>query len=54
MRIAGLDGGPVHAPPRPGDVRHSVADITKARSLGWEPRVRLEDGLRELWNATTL
>jgi nucleoside-diphosphate-sugar epimerase len=33
--------------PRVGDVRHSLADITQARELlGYEPRVRLEEGLR--------
>ncbi len=36
-----------HLPPRPGDVRHSRADITRARQgLGYEPRVDLEEGLR--------
>jgi dTDP-L-rhamnose 4-epimerase len=34
---------------RVGDIRHCVADITQARAvLGYEPRVLLEDGLREL------
>jgi dTDP-L-rhamnose 4-epimerase len=34
---------------REGDVRHCVADIGKARRLlGYEPRVRFEDGTREL------
>jgi nucleoside-diphosphate-sugar epimerase len=33
--------------PRVGDVKHSLADITRARqTLGYEPRVGLEDGLR--------
>jgi len=50
MRLAGLNGEPVYAPPRPGDIKHSVADITKARSLGWEPRVGIEEGLRGLWS----
>ena len=49
MSLAGLDGGPVYAPPRPGDIKHSVADVTKARGLGWEPRVGIEEGLRWLW-----
>ena len=32
---------------RRGDVRHSLADITRAREwLGYEPRVGLEEGLR--------
>ena len=34
---------------RVGDIRHCYADITLAREvLGYEPRVRLEDGLLEL------
>ncbi len=38
---------PVYAPARPGEVRTSLADISKARSmLGYEPRVFLDDGLR--------
>lgn len=38
---------PQHGPPRPGDVRHSWADISKARSvLGYEPKWSLEEGLR--------
>ena len=38
---------PVFAPPRPGDIRESTADITAARTLlGYEPRVSLIDGLR--------
>jgi UDP-glucose 4-epimerase len=35
-----------HGAPRQGDVRHSLADITRARDLlGYEARVRWEDGL---------
>ncbi len=36
---------------REGDIRHCVADISKARKLlGYEPSVTLEDGLAELLN----
>jgi UDP-glucose 4-epimerase len=49
-----LGGSPVaieHAPARPGDVRHSRADITAARdALGFRPGRQLEDGLREYQN----
>jgi dTDP-L-rhamnose 4-epimerase len=41
---------------RLGDIRHCFADISKARRLlGYEPRVRFEDGLMELadWLAGT-
>ena len=34
---------------RKGDVRHCYADITRAReTLGFEPKVSFEDGMREL------
>jgi dTDP-L-rhamnose 4-epimerase len=33
---------------REGDVRHCVADISRARALGFEPRVTLEDGIPDL------
>ncbi|NOX54135.1 MAG: SDR family oxidoreductase [Planctomycetes bacterium] len=37
---------PEFAPPRPGDVKHSFADITAAqRELGYEVRVDLSEGL---------
>lgn len=36
-----------YAPPRPGDVKHSLADIEKARRiLGYRPVVSAEEGLR--------
>jgi UDP-N-acetylglucosamine 4-epimerase len=39
---------PVHEPERPGDVRHSEADLTRARRmLGFEPRYDLRRGLDE-------
>jgi UDP-N-acetylglucosamine 4-epimerase len=37
---------PIHGDFRPGDVRHSLADIQKAqRLLGYEPAFRIEEGL---------
>jgi len=40
---------PVNTTPRPGDIRHSVADITRAREvLGFKPRIGLEEGLQSL------
>lgn len=39
---------PVFAPERPGDIRHSLADITRAReALGYSPTHRIRDGLAE-------
>ncbi len=47
QRIAGSRVAPIHGPGRAGDVRHSQADLGRARSLlGWEPSVGLEEGLR--------
>ena len=41
------DAKPVYGSPRPGDVRHSRADISKAqRLLGYKPQVDLKTGLR--------
>ncbi len=46
-QILGLSVQPVHVAPRPGDVRHSQADITRARrELGYEPDVSFVEGLR--------
>ena len=48
--IAGITGRPLtprHEAPRPGDVRHSEADVSRAeRQLGYRPIVSLEEGLR--------
>ena len=46
-RLLGSDIDPVYREPRPGDIRDSQADITRARDLlGYTPIVPLEDGLR--------
>jgi len=38
---------PIHGPERVGDVRHSLADLGRARTLlGFEPQIALADGLR--------
>ncbi|MBP7148396.1 MAG: SDR family oxidoreductase [Acidobacteria bacterium] len=42
----GADVAPRLDDPRPGDIKHSLADIGKARRLlGYEPAVSLQDGL---------
>jgi nucleoside-diphosphate-sugar epimerase len=39
---------PIYADPRPGDVKHSQADISKARRLlGYEPHVPFGEGLKK-------
>lgn len=54
--ITGATVDPVYGPPRAGDVRDSLADITRARDLlGYAPRVGLEEGLRQTveWYVST-
>lgn len=47
-RAGGRDVEILHTAPRPGDVRHSVADIGAARAgFGYHPTVGLEEGLVE-------
>ena len=42
---------PIYAPPKSGEQRRSVIDPSYAkRTLGWEPLVSLEEGLRETWD----
>ncbi|MBM3310933.1 MAG: SDR family oxidoreductase [Candidatus Aminicenantes bacterium] len=46
--LLGRSVRPVHADPRPGDIRHSFADIRAARAaLGFEPKVGFEEGLKK-------
>jgi UDP-glucose 4-epimerase len=46
-RLLGTKVEPEFAPPRAGDIRESLADITQARQcLGYEPSVSFEEGLR--------
>lgn len=34
------------APERTGDVKHTKANITELKSLGWEPKISIEEGLK--------
>jgi UDP-glucose 4-epimerase len=45
--ITGSDVAPIYAAPRPGDIRHSLADIKKARSFGYSPRSNFKTELEE-------
>jgi UDP-glucose 4-epimerase len=47
-KLLGTNVAPAHGLPRAGDVRHSRADISRARKeLGYEPRVAFAEGLAE-------
>jgi UDP-glucose 4-epimerase len=45
--ILGRKVTPQYEAPRPGDIRHSLADISQARSLGYSPDYSIEEGLKE-------
>jgi len=48
-RLLGTKLAPLHGPARTGDVRHSCADIRRAREeLGYEPTVAFEEGLQRM------
>jgi UDP-glucose 4-epimerase len=45
-RIVGKPVAPIHEPARPGDIKHSLADITQAKTiLGYTGRVSFAEGL---------
>ncbi len=43
--LLGLRPEPVHRPELPAEARVTLADITRARELGWAPRTDLRSGL---------
>jgi len=49
-QLAQMIGGLyTHEGPRPGDIKHSLADISKAKELlGWKPRISLNEGITQL------
>jgi len=45
--LTSYTGKPKHGPERGGDIKHSLADISKAEAgLGYKPKVDFEEGLR--------
>ena len=56
-QLVGKNVKPLYAPSRPGDVKHSLADITLARRLiGFKPTVQFREGLEKAikWYSDTL
>jgi UDP-glucose 4-epimerase len=37
---------PIYKPDLPGEAQITLADITNAKSLGWEPKIEIREGLR--------
>jgi UDP-glucose 4-epimerase len=46
-QLTGNNSPPVYVSPRPGDILHSLADASKARTFGYRPRYTLEAGIKE-------
>jgi UDP-glucose 4-epimerase len=47
INLIGNSVEPIHEELRFGDIRHSLADISKAKQFGCNPKYDLEEGLRE-------
>ncbi len=45
--ILGKDVKPVYVASRAGDIKHSLADISRAKLFGYEPKSNFKDGLKE-------
>ena len=50
MELSGIDGlKPLYRPARNGDIKHSYADVSKAKAkLGYEPKISLKEGITAL------
>ena len=48
IKLLQKDLGPVYDKPRLGDVKHTLADVSKAKAFGYEPEWSLEDGLKKI------
>lgn len=47
IEFSGNSLRPTHEAPRPGDIRHSLADISRAKTFGYGLKWSLEEGLKE-------
>jgi UDP-glucose 4-epimerase len=53
-RAVGVELPPQFAPERPGDLRHSVLDASRAaEALGWQAATPLADGVAQTWEAVS-
>lgn len=51
QEISGEDIQPIYGPERPGDVKHSEADVSKIQSnLGYKPNVFFKEGLEQVYH----
>lgn len=48
--VVGKDITPIYGNPRPGDIKHSLADVTLAKSFGFSPKSNFTKELKEIVN----
>jgi UDP-N-acetylglucosamine 4-epimerase len=49
--LTGKDIEPIYGPERPGDVKHSKADISKIKELlNYQPKLRFKEGLKRVYD----
>ena len=46
--VVGKEIVPIYDEPRPGDIKHSLANVTKAKSIGFKPNCNFTEELREI------
>ncbi|HQN30921.1 MAG TPA: NAD-dependent epimerase/dehydratase family protein [Methanothrix soehngenii] len=46
-KAAGIEAEAKYGPPRPGDIKHSLADVRAGQLIGYSPQWSVEEGLRE-------
>ena len=47
IELVGNNVQPIHQEPRLGDIKHSLADVSKAKAFGYKPKYDLRAGLAE-------
>jgi len=47
IELIGVETSLLYKEPRLGDVKHSFADITRAKNFGYDPKYSLQDGLKQ-------
>jgi UDP-glucose 4-epimerase len=45
--LMGEESIPIHVDARPGEIKHSLADVTLSKSLGFHPKTKFKDNLQE-------
>jgi UDP-glucose 4-epimerase len=47
VELVGSKVKPIHREPRPGDIKYSLADTSRAKAFGYKPEFDLKEGLAE-------